>query len=139
MRFYYWPSCPRCGFIVIGVYGSGNHGHDASCRNRMDERMKHQDYLDLDFKDSMELTPLDSRRDFFKQLGGGIIILMALGDLAEAQEAGRKRGGRPGGGAPSDFNAYLRIGEDGRVTCFTGKIEMGQGPITSFPQMLAEE
>jgi hypothetical protein len=47
------------------------------------------------------------------------------------------RGGRPG--LPSDFNAFLRIGEDGRVTCFTGKIEMGQGPITSLPQMLAEE
>ncbi len=40
---------------------------------------------------------------------------------------------------PSDFNAFLRIGEDGRVTCYTGKIEMGQGPITSLPQMLAEE
>jgi nicotinate dehydrogenase subunit B len=39
----------------------------------------------------------------------------------------------------ADFNAFLRIGEDGRVTCFTGKIEMGQGPITSLPQMLAEE
>ena len=25
------------------------------------------------------------------------------------------------------------------MTCFTGKIEMGQGPITSLPQMLAEE
>ena len=54
-----------------------------------------------------------------------------------AQEAGRQRGGAPG--LPSDFNAFLRIGEDGRVTCFTGKIEMGQGPITSLAQMLAEE
>ncbi len=100
--------------------------------------MTHQEYLDLDFKDSMTLLPMENRRDFFKQLGGGIIILMALGDLAQAQDAGRRRaGGR--GGYPADFNAYLRIGEDGRVTCFTGKIEMGQGPITSFPQMLAEE
>jgi isoquinoline 1-oxidoreductase len=40
---------------------------------------------------------------------------------------------------PADFNAFLHIGEDGRVTCFTGKIEMGQGPITSLPQELAEE
>ena len=40
---------------------------------------------------------------------------------------------------PSDFNAYLRIGENGRVTCFTGKIEMGQGIVTSLAQMLADE
>ena len=39
----------------------------------------------------------------------------------------------------TDFNAFLRIGEDGRVSCFTGKIEMGQGIITSLSQMLAEE
>jgi isoquinoline 1-oxidoreductase len=31
------------------------------------------------------------------------------------------------------------IGEDGRVSCFTGKIEMGQGIHTSLAQMLAEE
>ncbi|KPJ61512.1 MAG: hypothetical protein AMJ46_01880 [Latescibacteria bacterium DG_63] len=40
---------------------------------------------------------------------------------------------------PSDFNAYLLIKEDGRVSCFTGKIEMGQGVITSLAQMLADE
>jgi isoquinoline 1-oxidoreductase len=40
---------------------------------------------------------------------------------------------------PTDFNAFLKIGVDNRVTCFVGKIEMGQGPITSFAQMLAEE
>jgi isoquinoline 1-oxidoreductase len=31
------------------------------------------------------------------------------------------------------------IGEDGTVTCYTGKIEMGQGIITSLPQMMADE
>ncbi len=40
---------------------------------------------------------------------------------------------------PTDFNAFLRIARDGSVTGYTGKIEMGQGPITSLPQMLAEE
>jgi ferredoxin len=40
---------------------------------------------------------------------------------------------------PTDFNAFLRISVDNRVTCFVGKIEMGQGPMTSFAQMLAEE
>jgi isoquinoline 1-oxidoreductase len=72
-----------------------------------------------------------SRRDFLKGLGGGVVILFTVGDTATE---GRRRGDeRP------DFNAYLHIGEDGRVTCFTGKIEMGQGPITSLAQTLAEE
>ncbi len=79
-----------------------------------------------------------NRREFLKWLGGGIVVAVSIGDLVDAAEVGRQRGGR-GGGLPSDFNAFLRIGEDGRVTCFTGKIEMGQGPITSLPQMLAEE
>ena len=97
--------------------------------------MRTDDCAALDFKDNMVLDP-QTRRDFLKRLGGGIFIFVSLGDLAQAQESGRQRGGRPG--LPSDFNAFLRIGEDGRVTCFTGKIEMGQGPITSLPQMLAE-
>ncbi len=41
--------------------------------------------------------------------------------------------------SPTDFNAFLKIGEDGRVSCFTGKIEMGQGIFTSLAQMLADE
>ena len=73
------------------------------------------------------------RREFLKRVGGGIVILFTVGDatLLEAQRRGR--------GYPEDFNAYLRIGEDGRVSCFTGKIEMGQGVITSLAQMLADE
>ena len=51
------------------------------------------------------------------------------------------REGRPPGyrDLPADFNAYLRIGTDGRVTCFTGKAELGQDVVTSLSQMLAEE
>ncbi len=40
---------------------------------------------------------------------------------------------------PTDFNAYLKIGDNGRVSVFCSKIEMGQGIITSMAQMLAEE
>ncbi len=42
-------------------------------------------------------------------------------------------------GYPTDFNAYLRIGADGRVACFVGKVELGQGAMTSLAQLLAEE
>jgi nicotinate dehydrogenase subunit B len=81
-----------------------------------------------------------SRRDFLKRmgvLGGGIIVYFQVGDpVAWAQ---RRRGGFFGANVPDDFNAFLRIGADGKVTCLTGKIEMGQGVVTSLPQMLAEE
>ena len=96
--------------------------------------MRADPYLELDFRDNMVLNP-QTRRQFLKRLGGGIFIFVSLGDW-DLEAAERQRGGR---GVPSDFNAFLRIGEDGRVTLFTGKIEMGQGPITSLPQMLAEE
>jgi isoquinoline 1-oxidoreductase len=76
------------------------------------------------------------RRDFLKALGGGIIIFLYSGIPAYAQRS-KKSGASPP--APSDFNAYLRIGESGRVTCFTGKIEMGQGIVTALAQILAEE
>ncbi|MCU0256122.1 MAG: molybdopterin-dependent oxidoreductase, partial [Vicinamibacterales bacterium] len=42
-------------------------------------------------------------------------------------------------GYPTDLNAYLHIGANGRVTCLVGKIEMGQGAQTSLPQLVAEE
>jgi nicotinate dehydrogenase subunit B len=42
-------------------------------------------------------------------------------------------------GYPTDFNAYVLVGQDGRVTVYSGKIEMGQGVETSQAQMAAEE
>jgi len=74
--------------------------------------------------------PNFSRREFVKTLGGGIVVFFAVG--SESDSAAQ-------GSPPKDFNAYLRIGADGRVTCFTGKIEMGQGVITSLAQTLADE
>jgi nicotinate dehydrogenase subunit B len=98
--------------------------------------MKKDDYRKMDFYDIGPLAqslPL-SRREFIKLMGGGIVILFSVGDPAWL-EAQRGRG-QP---LPDDFNAFLRIREDGRVTCFTGKIEMGQGIVTSLAMMLADE
>ena len=94
--------------------------------------MKEDEYTELDFSDIIT-DPQLSRREFVKLMGGGIIILFSIGAPSVLQARGRGRG------YPDDFNAYLRIGEDGRITCFTGKIEMGQGVITSLAQMLADE
>jgi len=88
----------------------------------------------LDFSGTSAGFPI-SRRAFLKGVGG-IAVFFAVGDLSllEAQE-GRRRGFD----YPADFNAYLLVGEDGRVSCFTGKVELGQGAITSLAQMLADE
>ncbi len=70
------------------------------------------------------------RRDFLKVFTGGVVVFFTLDPWLEGQ--GRR-------GYPSDPNAYLKIGEDGRITVYTGKIEMGQGVITSLAQMAADE
>ena len=94
--------------------------------------MNEDEIMELDFRDTVT-RGLISRRAFLKGLGGGIIILISL-DIPSvlAAQAGRRE-------QAADFNAYLRIGPDGRVTGFSGKIEMGQGIITSLAQMLADE
>jgi isoquinoline 1-oxidoreductase len=98
--------------------------------------VKKDDYLDLDFRDIKPAFPL-GRREFFRLMGGGLFIFFSIADSAFAQERPRER--RFSQSLPDDFNAFLRIGKDGRVSCFTGKIEMGQGVITSLAQMLADE
>ena len=77
---------------------------------------------------------MTTRREFLKIAGKGIIVLYTV-DFSELMAQRTFQAG----GYPTDFNSYLRVGEDGRVTLFTGKNEMGQGVITSLPQMLAEE
>jgi nicotinate dehydrogenase subunit B len=73
------------------------------------------------------------RRNFVKLLGGGIFIFFrpwhAIIDTAVPQDRTLTK----------DYNSFLQIAEDGTVKCFTGKIEMGQGIITSLPMMMADE
>ena len=76
-----------------------------------------------------------SRRKFIKNLGGGVVVVFCLGEMSFSSLFAQN-------GElieELDFNAYLRVKEDGRVDCFTGKIEMGQGIITSLAQVVAEE
>jgi nicotinate dehydrogenase subunit B len=80
-----------------------------------------------------DLSLMD-RRDFVKVLGGGIVVLVnlplkSISDLVELQRRGY----------PEDINAYLHIAEDGKITLYSGKIEMGQGVMTSLTQMAAED
>ncbi|MBK5209003.1 MAG: xanthine dehydrogenase family protein molybdopterin-binding subunit [Flavobacteriaceae bacterium] len=78
---------------------------------------------------------LFDRRKFLKTLGKGIIVIFSLSKLSLLQGWGQTSADEE----ELDFNAYIRVKEDGRVDCYTGKIEMGQGIITSLAQVVAEE
>ena len=75
------------------------------------------------------------RRDFLKLFGGGLLVCLA--DVSTwAQESGRNFGGHE---LPKDIASWLHIAADGRVTVFTGKVEVGQNIRTSLAQQVAEE
>jgi isoquinoline 1-oxidoreductase len=78
------------------------------------------------------------RRDFFKTLGGGIVVVSVLSRSARAQESGGGRG-RGGRGTPQEIGAWLHIAGDGAVTVYTGKVEIGQNARTSLTQAVADE
>jgi isoquinoline 1-oxidoreductase len=76
------------------------------------------------------------RREFCKLVGGGILVCLVLGE-ATAQQRGGGRGF--GGAAPKELGAWIHIGENGQVTAYTGKVEIGQNIRTSLSQVIAEE
>lgn len=77
-----------------------------------------------------------SRREFLGLTGSGLFVFFWAGPGGVFQETAHPS---QRSGYPEDFNAYLRIAPDGRVTCLVGKIEMGEGVMTSLPMMLADE
>ena len=76
-----------------------------------------------------------NRRDLFKLLGAGLVIGMCAPTVF-AQESGRRSEGQT---SPEDIASWLHIGGDGKITVFTGKVEMGQNIRTSLAQQVAEE
>lgn len=76
------------------------------------------------------------RRDFLKLTSFGLLVICAIDPLLGMA------GALPAQASPlaaPDFNSFLHIGANGRVTCLVGKIEMGQGIMTALPQLAAEE
>ncbi len=77
------------------------------------------------------------RRDFFRFLGAGLLVVSVLKPAVHAQESGA--GARPPHDLPKEIDAWLHIGEGGKITAYTGKAEMGQNIRTSLTQAVAEE
>jgi CO/xanthine dehydrogenase Mo-binding subunit len=84
------------------------------------------------------VTPLEhffkvTRRDLFKLMGAGLVV--GFCPPALAQKSGRVQSEN----ASQELEAWLHIGGDGKVTVYTGKVEMGQNIRTSLAQQVAEE
>lgn len=76
------------------------------------------------------------RRQFFKLMGCGLVVGVCVRSLAHESGHLRHEGEDQ---LPRQISAWLHIAEDGAVTVFTGKVEMGQNIRTSLTQQVAEE
>jgi nicotinate dehydrogenase subunit B len=77
------------------------------------------------------------RREFFRFLGAGILVASVKPAMI-AQESGGARQ-RRGDSLPQEIDAWLHLGDNRKVTVYTGKAEMGQNIRTSLSQAVAEE
>src|SRR6266545_869082 len=86
---------------------------------------------------------LFGRRQFMKVFSGGIALLVPLSnrfELSAAAQQGDESGRRPANQRiPNDIGAWIHIEEDGAITVYTGKVELGQNIRTSLTQAVAEE
>ena len=76
-----------------------------------------------------------SRRRFVESVGAGVFVFVAAKSaplLADLSEESQQQ-------APQAINAWLHIAENGAVTVYTGKVEVGQDIRTSLTQAVAEE
>jgi CO/xanthine dehydrogenase Mo-binding subunit len=80
-----------------------------------------------------------ARRDFFKILGAGIAVFAIAKDALAAQETAPGHRSFHMEELPKDISAWLHVGEDGSVTGFTGKAEIGQNIRTALAQTIADE
>jgi CO/xanthine dehydrogenase Mo-binding subunit len=74
------------------------------------------------------------RRSFLQTTAAGTLTLF----FGRAARSAPIVPTRPGA-YPEDFNAFLKVSADGRVGCFVGKTEIGQGAMTVLALLVAEE
>jgi len=79
------------------------------------------------------------RRDFFKIFGAGLAVFAVARDVSATQETAPGPHGFHNEELPKEIGAWLHIGEDGTVTGFAGKAEIGQNVRTSLAQTIADE
>jgi nicotinate dehydrogenase subunit B len=83
-----------------------------------------------------------SRRGFL-QAGGALIVAFSWPTTFVAETLRQQRGGNaapePGVPAGEELDSWLAIDNEGMVTLFSGKVELGTGVQTALAQIVAEE
>ncbi|HTB91787.1 MAG TPA: molybdopterin cofactor-binding domain-containing protein [Candidatus Sulfotelmatobacter sp.] len=79
------------------------------------------------------------RRDFFKIFGAGLAVFAVAKNVSAMQETAPGPHGFHPEELAKEIGAWLHIGEDGTVTGFAGKAEIGQNVRTSLAQTIADE
>jgi CO/xanthine dehydrogenase Mo-binding subunit len=88
------------------------------------------------------MNPLVTRRSVLAGTGALIISYSSLGRLLAQEVPGAPPNKPPLPGSLQKFpmlDSWIRIGADGRITVFTGKVELGQGIKTALIQVAAEQ
>jgi isoquinoline 1-oxidoreductase len=78
------------------------------------------------------------RRKFFKLFGGGLAVAFCVARHFFIRRVRHHRRITIKQ-IPGQVNAWIHIGEDGTVSVYTGKVEVGQNIRTSLSQIVAEE
>jgi nicotinate dehydrogenase subunit B len=87
-------------------------------------------------------SPAPSRREFLHGTGALVVGFALAGMTSSAGGAAPAAGAglaAPRSLTPGAVDGFIEIGADGRVTLFSGKVDLGQGLPTALRQMAAEE
>jgi nicotinate dehydrogenase subunit B len=106
--------------------------------------MKNPDHLQHPFEPMTDELPPEpgyhfilDRRKFLALTGGGLVVAFVLRDMLSFSGETLSPGNSQ---VPvSGVGAWIHISEDGKVTVYTGKVEVGQNIRTSLAQLVAEE
>src|SRR5207249_9134027 len=85
-----------------------------------------------------------SRREFVKQGASGLIVGLTLRNSALqvfAIQESTTRGAlaSPRSVPPEELDSWVAISAEGKVTVYTGRVDLGTGVQTSFAQVVADE
>ena len=75
-----------------------------------------------------------NRRDFLKAQGALVIGFSMFGDQGHAAALPAAKSLDK-----EQLDSWLTIGKDGKVTCYSGKVDLGTGTRTALAQRVAEE